>query len=85
VSAEVINISRVIKLSLSSHDILPPRDLSCSFFFSLKSPGKRTGGLLHWWTSPVFVVCSLFQTVSASWLVLSQRSVLRKWQNKRLL
>lgn len=31
-SAEVINISRVIKLSLSSHDILPPRDLSCSFF-----------------------------------------------------
>ncbi len=58
-SAEVINISRVIKLSLSSHDILPP-SWPLLLFFSLKSSGKRTGGLLHWRTSPVFVVRSLF-------------------------
>lgn len=32
-SAEVINISRVIKLSLSSHDILPVCDLSWSMHF----------------------------------------------------
>lgn len=43
VSAEVINISRVIKLSLSSHDILPPRDLSCSFFFLWRAQEKELG------------------------------------------
>lgn len=42
-SAEVINISRVIKLSLSSHDILQPRDLSCSFFFLWRAQEKELG------------------------------------------
>lgn len=59
-SGEVINISRVIKLSLSSHDIAPVNDpLALPVFLS----GWRWSGE-WWWTSGPFVVEGAFFKLS---------------------